>query len=166
MEMDTLRDLFVHELKDLLNAERQILKALPKMIKAASEADLASALDSHRIETEGQVVRLEQIFEQLGEGSRTNKKCKGMEGILEEGSSLLEDKDKIDSEVLDAGIIAAAQKVEHYEISAYGTAATYAKQLGETSALQLLLSSLNEEKAADETLTAIAKACVNAQAVA
>lgn len=166
MEMDTLRDLFVHELKDMASAERQILRALPKMIRNASEPALADALEAHRGETESQVDRLEQILRKLGESTRTNRKCKGMEGILEEGSSLLEDKKKIDPEVLDAGIIAGAQKVEHYEIAVYGTLATYAKTLGNAEALRLLLTSLDEEKAADEKLTAIAKGCVNIEAVA
>ena len=165
MQMDTLRDLFVHELKDVASAERQILKALPKMINATSEPELAQALESHRLETEAQVGRLEQILTGLGEPTRTNKACKGMEGILEEGSDMLKEKD-IDPEVLDAGIIAGAQKVEHYEIAVYGTLATYAKTLGEQEALQLLLTTLNEEKAADEKLTKIAKSYVNVEAVA
>jgi ferritin-like metal-binding protein YciE len=166
MELDTLRDLFVHELKDMASAERQILRALPKIIRNAGEPALAAALEAHRAETENQVGRLEQILISLDESTRTNKKCKGMEGILEEGASMLEEKKEIDPEVLDAGIIASCQKVEHYEIAVYGTLATYAKTLGNTEALQLLLASLDEEKAADEKLTKIAKSCVNVEAVA
>ena len=166
MEMDTLRDLFVHELKDVASAERQILKALPKMINAVSEPGLAAALESHRVETEAQVGRLEQILTDLDEPTRTNKACKGMQGILEEGSEMLEERKGIDAEVLDAGIIAGAQKVEHYEIAVYGTLATYAKTLGEASALRLLLTTLDEEKAADEKLTRIAKAYVTVEAIA
>ena len=165
MDMDTLRDLFVHELKDVASAERQILKALPKMIKATSEPELAQALEAHRLETEAQVVRLEQILTSLDEPTRTNKACKGMEGILEEGADMLKEKNEIDPEVLDAGIIAGAQKVEHYEIAVYGTLATYAKTLGEQEALRLLLTTLDEEKAADEKLTRIAKSYVNVEAV-
>ena len=160
MAAHTLSDLYVEELRDLYNAERQILKALPKMIKAASRDELKEALESHRQETEGHVSRLEQIFEYLGKNAK-GKTCHGMEGVLSEGAELIEEDP--DPEVLDAGIIAAAQRVEHYEIAAYGTARTYAQILGEDDAATLLEQTLEEEKATDERLTSIAER-VNPQA--
>lgn len=162
MELNSLKELFVHDLKDIYNAEQQILKALPKMIRAASSAPLKEALTEHQQVTEQQVVRLDTIFADLDQSARTNKKCKGMEGVLEEGSEML--KQDADEEVLDAGIIGAAQKVEHYEIAAYGTLVAYASLLGLDAAVELLEQTLEEEKAADVTLTEIATAVVNAEA--
>lgn len=154
MKIDSLQELLVEELRDLYSAENQIIKALPKMAKNASSRELRSALENHLKETEGQVERLEQIFEEL-DVSPKGKKCKGMEGLIEEGKELMEE--DIEDEVLDAGLIAAAQRVEHYEIAGYGTARTYAELLGMNQAVQLLESTLKEEKAADQKLTAIAE---------
>ena len=161
MKIDTLHELFVEELKDLYSAETQITKALPKMAKNAGSKELRSAFENHLKETEKQVERLETIFKQLGESPK-GKKCKGMEGLIEEGKELMEE--DIDDEVLDVGLIAAAQRVEHYEIASYGCARTYAKLLGINRAVDLLEATLREEKAADEKLTAIAEN-VNVEAV-
>ena len=162
MEIESQPDLFVHDLRDIYNAEKQILKALPKMIKAATNEELGEALEEHRLVTEEQVARLDTIFGSLKESSRTRKKCKGMEGLLEEGSELLEE--DAEEEALDAGIIAAAQKVEHYEIAAYGTLVAYANLLGDRKAAKLLEQTLDEEKEADQKLTQIAEASVNTEA--
>ncbi|HSC32891.1 MAG TPA: ferritin-like domain-containing protein [Gemmatimonadaceae bacterium] len=161
MAAHTLSDLYVEELRDLYNAERQILKALPKIIKAASNDDLKEALESHRQETEGHVTRLEQIFETLGKNAK-GKTCHGMEGVLSEGAELIEEEPE--PEVLDAGIISAAQRVEHYEIAAYGTVRTWAEQLGLNDQVGLLEQTLKEEKAADEKLTELATQSINAEA--
>ncbi len=158
MATETMHDLFVDELKDLYSAENQILKALPKMIKSASSDELRQALEHHQRVTEGHVRRLEQITTALGERPK-GKKCVGMEGLLEEGKELL--KQGTDPAVLDAGIIGAAQKVEHYEIAAYGTARTHAQQLGHMDAAATLQQTLDEEKEADQTLTEIAESSVN-----
>lgn len=163
MKMKTLGDLLIHELKDLYSAEKQLTKALPKMIKAASNADLKQALESHLEETEGQVERLDRIFGQL-DASNRGTKCKAMEGLLEEGKSVLEE--DMDEDVRDAAIIAAAQRVEHYEIAGYGCARTFAQQLGHAEIAELLQATLDEEKAADEKLTEIALQGVNAEAEA
>lgn len=161
MAAHTLSDLYVEELRDLYNAERQILKALPKIIKAASNDDLKEALESHRQETEGHVTRLEQIFENLGKNAK-GKTCHGMEGVLSEGAELIEEDPE--PEVLDAGIISAAQRVEHYEIAAYGSVRTWAEQLGLNDQVELLEQTLEEEKAADEKLTELATQSINAEA--
>src|SRR5262245_19333167 len=124
MKLKTLRELFVEELRDLYSAEKQILRALPKMAKAACTPELSEAFEQHLVQTRGQVERLEKIFEQLGASSR-GKKCVAMEGLLEEGSELMQQ--EAEEAVLDAGLIGAAQKVEHYEIAGYGTARTYAR---------------------------------------
>ena len=163
MELSNLRDLFVHELKDVHSAERQITAALPKMIKGADNPQLAKALEEHLRVTEGHVDRLDRILGALGE-TRGNKKCHGMEGLLEEGGELL--KEKGEPEVLDAGIIAAAQKVEHYEIATYGTLVTWAERLGESEAQGLLEQTLGEEKEADRLLSQIAESAVNTEAMA
>jgi ferritin-like metal-binding protein YciE len=162
MELETLRDLYLHELRDLRSAESQIVKALPKMIKAAGSEDLSSALADHLQVTKEHVARLDRIFSALAASSR-GKKCKGMEGLLEEGAELLEA--EADPEVLDAGIIAAAQRVEHYEIAGYGTARAYAALLGDALGEELLSRTAKEEGEADKTLTAIAQACINLSAV-
>ena len=159
--MNSLRELYVEELKDLYSAENQILKALPKMIRAASNRDLQRAFSQHEKQTQRQVKRLDRIFRMLGESPR-GKKCKGMEGLLEEGKELMEEKPE--PEVLDAGLISAAQRVEHYEIAAYGTVRTYAMQLGEEEQASLLQETLDEEGETDKLLTALAESSINIEA--
>ena len=161
MALETLHDLWVHELKDLYSAERQLVQALPKMAKAASSEELRTAIENHLAETEQQVTRIEQILESFGESPR-GQKCEGMEGLIEEGKSLLEEDG--DEDVLDAGIIVAAQKVEHYEIASYGAVCEYARMMGHTEALQLLEQTLEEEKNADQLLNQIAEGGINALA--
>lgn len=153
-KLKTLNDFFIEELKDLYSAEKQILKALPKMIKGATSQELKDALQNHLEETENQVKRLTEISQNLGKGL-TGKKCKAMEGLLEEGAELL--KEDAEPAVMDAAIIAACQKVEHYEIASYGCARTYAKLLGDTDSEALLQETLDEEGNADQTLTTIAE---------
>jgi ferritin-like metal-binding protein YciE len=157
----TLQDLLVEQLRDLLYAERQILKALPKMAKKTTSEDLKSAFEEHLQETEGQVDRLEQVFEELGLSARA-KRCEAMDGIIDEAKSLMEE--EAEPPALDAGLIAAAQKVEHYEIATYGTVATWAKQLGHGKVAQLLGETLEEEKQADEKLTTLAEGSINLEA--
>lgn len=161
--MNTLHDLFVDELKDIYSAERQLLKALPKMVKGASSTELSQALENHLAQTEQQVERLEQIFENL-EVSPRGKKCKAMEGLVEEGSEVLDAEG--DPDVLDAGIIGAAQRVEHYEIAAYGTARAHAQAMGHTEIVSLLDQTLKEEEEADRLLTQIAEGGINRLAAA
>jgi ferritin-like metal-binding protein YciE len=163
MELDSLRKLYEQELKDLHSAERQIIAALPRMIKAASNQGLKAALQEHLEVTREQLGRLDTIFENLGKKG-TGKKCKGMEGVLEEGKELLEE--DAEPEVLDAGIIAAAQHVEHYEMAGYGTVVAYARLLGDSTAEKLLQRTLAEEKEADEKLTALAESTINVEAEA
>jgi ferritin-like metal-binding protein YciE len=162
MALKTLQDLFVNELKDVYSAERQILKALPKMAKAASSPDLRRAFETHRKQTEDQVTRLDTIFERLGASTR-GKKCKGMEGLLAEGTEIMEDEG--DEAVIDAGLIAAAQRVEHYEIAAYGCLQTYATLLGQPKAATLLEETLQEEEAADQLLSKLADGGINQAAL-
>jgi len=154
MEMESLRELYIDELKDLYSAENQIIKALPKMIKAASSPKLKAGFEEHLQQTRNQVERLEKIFKELDESPK-GKKCKGMEGLIEEGKELMEE--DAEPEVLDAGLIAAAQHVEHYEIAGYGCVRTYAELLGDKNAVKLLQQTLDEEKTTDEKLTALAK---------
>ncbi|HZU31890.1 MAG TPA: ferritin-like domain-containing protein [Candidatus Angelobacter sp.] len=154
MDMESLQDLMVDELKDLYSAEKQILKALPKMIKKASSEELKSGFQQHLKETEGHVERLEKIFEELEESPR-GKKCKGMEGIIADGAELMEE--DAEPEVMDAGLIGAAQHVEHYEMAGYGCVRTYAELLGKTKIASLLQKTLDEEKATDEKLTELAR---------
>jgi ferritin-like metal-binding protein YciE len=161
MSLESLRDLYVEELRDLYNAENQLVKALPKMAKAASSPDLRAAFEEHLTVTEGQVERLERIFESLGERP-TGKKCVGMEGLIEEGKELI--KDDAEDSVLDAGLICAAQKVEHYEIAAYGCVRTYARMLGFEDAANLLQETLDEEGEADKKLTELAESVINVEA--
>ena len=160
MEMESLRELYVDELKDLYSAENQIIKALPKMIKAASSPKLKAGFEQHLQQTRNQVERLEKIFEELDESPK-GKKCKGMEGLIEEGKELMEE--DAEPEVLDAGLIAAAQHIEHYEIAGYGCVRTYAELLGDKNAVKLLQQTLDEEKMTDEKLTTLAKS-INVQA--
>ena len=150
MKLSTLNDLYVEELQDLYSVESQILKALPDMVKAATAPDLKAGFEAHLRQTQEHVSRLEQICDKLGKSPR-GKHCKGMEGILAEGKELL--KEKSEPEVLDAGLITAAQHVEHYEIAGYGTVRTYAKLLGETEAAALLQRTLDEEEQTDQKLT-------------
>jgi len=162
-EMNTLRDALVDEIKDLFNAEKQLTKALPKMAKNATNPDLRAALESHLAETQEQIARLEQVFELLDETAR-GKHCAGMAGIIEEGNDMLEE-DAEDS-VKDACIIASGQRAEHYEMAAYGTSIAWAKALGLEEVAQLLEATLEEEKAADEKLSALAESGINEAATA
>jgi len=152
-KLKTLEDFFVDELKDVYNAEKQITKALPKMAKAASSEDLKNAFETHLAETEGQVARLEKIGKIIGK-TLSGKKCKAMEGLMEEGKELMEE--DAAPEVMDVALIAAAQKVEHYEIATYGCLKTYARLLGYEEIEDLLQETLEEEGNADKTLTALA----------
>lgn len=156
--MDDLRDLLIHELEDLYDAEHRITKALPKMRKAAGSEELKDAFDAHLQETEGQIQRLEQCFELLGEEAK-RKKCHGIIGLIDEGREEMEE--DANQAVLDAALIGAAQKVEHYEIASYGTARTHAQLLGNDRVAALLQDTLDEEAAADEKLTALAEAGIN-----
>lgn len=162
MAMENLQDLFEHELKDVYHAEKQLLKALPKMAKGAMSEALKAGFEEHLEQTQGQVERLERVFELLDMPAR-GKKCEAMEGLIEEGSSILEDEEA--SDVRDAALIAAAQKVEHYEIATYGTLCTWADLLGHSEIKELLGETLNEEKETDEKLTGLAESQVNLEAV-
>jgi ferritin-like metal-binding protein YciE len=153
MKMENLKDLFLDELKDIYSAENQITKALPKMAKTAKSPDLKKGFELHLEQTKGQIARLEQIFDELGESPK-GKKCHGMEGLLEEGKELMGE--DAEPEVMDAGLISAAQRVEHYEIAAYGTVKTYAELLGMSKAAKLLDETLKEEKDTDQKLTGLA----------
>lgn len=152
--MDTVNDLFEDQIKDLYSAEKQLLKALPKMAKKASSPELKKGFETHLKQTEGQVKRLEQISE-MWEFKPTGKKCKAMEGLIEEGSEVIGEKG--DDYVIDAALIAAAQRVEHYEISAYGSARALAKRLGCKESMGLLQSTLDEEAETDKILTALSE---------
>jgi len=161
MEMSNLQDLLVENLKDLYSAENQILKALPKAAKKVENQELRAALEEHVEQTEGHVQRLEQILEKMGE-KPGGKKCHGMEGLLEEAKELMGE--DAEPDVLAAGLIVDCQKVEHYEIAGYGSAVTFAKLLGNDEAARLLSQTLDEEKAADQKLTAIAESSINLEA--
>jgi ferritin-like metal-binding protein YciE len=161
VSLETLEDLFVHHLKDLYSAEKQLVQALPKMAKAANARGLRRAFEDHLKETQDQVQRLDRIFKSLDRGPR-GLKCVGMEGLIEEGKELL--KEDATPAVLDAGLISAAQRVEHYEMAAYGTARAWAELLGYQEAVDLLQETLDEEAAANEKLTALAERGVNANA--
>jgi ferritin-like metal-binding protein YciE len=154
MSVDTIEKLFEEELKDLYSAETQITKALPKMAKAAKSNELRSAFEHHLKETEGHVQRLEQAFELLGKSAK-GKTCEGIKGVLEEGERML--KETQEGEVRDVALISAAQRVEHYEMAAYGTVRSYADRLGKPQVVQLLQRTLEEEKAADKKLTDISQ---------
>jgi ferritin-like metal-binding protein YciE len=160
--MERLADLFEHHLKDMYSAEKQLTKALPKMAKAASNPKLKRAIENHLRVTEEQLARLEKILDELSI-SPGRKKCAAMAGLIEEGEELL--KEKPEAAVLDAGIIAAAQRVEHYEIAAYGTMCTYAKLLNESSALNLLKKTLDEEERTDKELSTLAESGINEAAI-
>ncbi|HKI01340.1 MAG TPA: ferritin-like domain-containing protein [Thermoanaerobaculia bacterium] len=163
MEIDSLRKLYVDELKDLYSAEKQILQALPRMAKKTKNAQLKQAFELHVQETQKQVERLDQVFEMLGKSPR-GKKCKGMEGLLEEGKEMMQE--DMEPEVMDAALIAAAQRVEHYEIAGYGTVRTYAQILGEDQHVKLLQQTLDEEGNTDKKLTQLAESSINVEAMA
>ena len=162
MARENLQDLYVEQLRDLHSAENQILKALPKMIKKTTHPELKAALQEHEKVTDKQVQRLETIYQELGEKA-TGTKCKGMEGLLEEGEEAL--KDFKDGDVLDAAIIASAQRVEHYEIAGYGTVRSMANMLGFDRQADLLQETLDEEGEADHKLTGLAERVVNIDAL-
>lgn len=161
MEMESLRDLFIDQLKDIYSAETQVTKALPKMAKKASSTELQNAFRMHLDQTQNQIKRLDEIFSMLGKNPK-GKKCKGMQGLLEEGQEMMSE--RADPDVMDAGLIASAQRVEHYEISAYGTARAYARRLGEDKAASLLDQTLQEESQTDEKLNQLAEGQINVRA--
>jgi ferritin-like metal-binding protein YciE len=163
MSLESMHDLLLEELRDLYNAEQQLIKALPKIAEKVSTPSLRDAIETHCRETEGHLARLERIFGGLGEKS-SGKKCKGMEGMLDEGEEMLSEKGS--DSIRDAGIIAAAQRVEHYEIAGYGSAIAFAQLLGHQDIVTLLEETLAEEKAADQKLSAIAEEEVNQHAMA
>jgi len=155
-----LRELYIDELKDIYNAENQLVKALPKMAKAATSQELRQGFEEHLEQTKGHVQRLEQIFQKLEESPK-GKKCKGMEGLVEEGSEVMGE--DFEGSLMDAALIGAAQRVEHYEIAAYGTVCAFAEELGEDEHAELLKETLEEEKETDEKLTKLAEQ-INAEA--
>lgn len=161
MELNSMKDLLEHEVRDILYAERKIVKVLPKMANAANNQELKQAFEDHLEETRGQIERLEQVCEQLGIGAR-GEKCEAIEGILEEGEERI--KAKGDDAVLDAALISAAQRVEHYEMAAYGSARAFAEALGLTEVVNLLQETLDEEGKADKTLNKLAKNTINPMA--
>ncbi len=161
MELETLKDLYVHELKDLYSAENQLIKALPKMAKAAKNRQLSAAFNQHLEQTKRHAKRLEQILKKQGESTR-GPKCEGMEGLIAEGDKMA--KEDAEDEVRDAGLIAAAQRVEHYEIAGYGCARTYAQLLSDKTGARLLNTTINEEGAADKKLTKLARSVINLRA--
>ena len=161
MELETLKDLYVHELKDLYSAENQLIKALPKMAKAATNRQLSAAFNQHLEQTKRQAKRLEQILKSHDESTR-GPKCEGMEGLIAEGDKMA--KEDAEDEVRDAGLIAAAQRVEHYEIAGYGCARTYAQLLGDKNGARMLDTTLQEEGDTDKKLTKLAKSVINLRA--
>jgi ferritin-like metal-binding protein YciE len=162
MKLESLKDLYMEQLKDLYSAETQLVDALPKMAEACNSPELKNAFREHLIQTRQHVDRLEQIFQKLGESPK-GETCEGMKGLLKEGQSMM--KMKGEPEVVDAGLIAAAQRVEHYEIAGYGTVRTYAELLGDQNAVRLLERTLQEEEEADEKLTEIAESHINQEAL-
>jgi ferritin-like metal-binding protein YciE len=162
MKLNTLQKLYTDELRDLYNAENQLMKALPKMAKAASSEELKEAFEKHLEQTKTHVERLEQVFEELGEKPK-GKTCRAMKGLIEEGSEILEEDGE--ESVLDAGIIVAAQKVEHYEIAGYGSVRTFAHLLGKDKSAELLQTTLDEESETNEILNKLAESVVNPEAV-
>ncbi len=161
MKMESLRDLLIEQLRDLYDAEQRITKALPKMEKAATSSQLKAAFQKHLKETEGHVNRLEKVFEKLGEKPKA-KTCKAMEGLIAEGEEMI--KEKAEPDVHDAALIAAAQRVEHYEMAGYGTVKAYAKLLKENECVKLLDETLSEEMATDKSLTELAESSINIEA--
>jgi len=162
MKLDTLKTLYTNELRDLYNAEGQQLKALPKMAKAASSDELKDAFEKHLEQTKSHVERLEEVFEDIGEKPK-GKTCRAMKGLIEEGSEILQEDGE--ESVIDAGIIVAAQKVEHYEIAGYGTVRTFAQLLGKDRSAELLQTTLEEESEANELLNKLAEDIVNPEAL-
>ena len=162
MKLNTLQKLYTDELRDLYNAENQLLKALPKMAKAASSEELKEAFEKHLEQTKGHVKRLEQVFEELDEKPK-GKTCRAMKGLIEEGSEILEEDGEMS--VRDAGIIVAAQKVEHYEIASYGSVRTFAHLLGQNKAAELLQTTLDEESETNELLNRLATSTINPEAL-
>jgi ferritin-like metal-binding protein YciE len=162
MSMDSLKDLYIEQLQDLYSAENQILKALPDMEKKAQHHQLKDAFREHQRVTEEQVKRLEQIFDDLGESPKGHH-CKGMEGLIKEGQEMI--KEDGNSDVIDAGLIAAAQRVEHYEIAGYGTVRTFAQRLGHDQHVDLLQRTLDEEGETDQKLTQLAEGLINRDAM-
>lgn len=160
-KLSSLDDLLVHELQDIYHAEGQILKALPQLAKAATHPELKAAFEEHRVQTEGQVERLDQVFKLLGVPVK-GRKCEGMAGLLAEGKKTMAE--DMEPEVMDAALIASAQKVEHYEIAAYGCVCTYAEMLGYDEVHELLGQTLDEEETTDERLTALAETVINPEA--
>ena len=163
MELNTLKDLYVHELKDLYSAEKQLIKAIPKMEKAAKNKELATGFREHLEQTKEHAHRLERVLSTLGESTR-GPKCQGMAGIVAEGAEMIEEEG--DEEVKDAGLIAAAQRVEHYEMAGYGTVRTYAELVGDKEGSKLLSQTFEEEKETDQKLTKLAKSAINVNAAA
>ncbi|HZN64263.1 MAG TPA: ferritin-like domain-containing protein [Tepidisphaeraceae bacterium] len=161
MQMESLQELLVHDLRDLYSAENQLLKAMPKMAKKATNPDLKKAFETHMRETEGQVQRLQKIFEKLGK-KPTGKKCAAMEGLIEEGKEAMGE--DMDEETMDAALIAVAQKIEHYEIAGYGTTRTWAQQIGDDQTARLLQQTLDEEGKTDKLLTELAESTINVEA--
>ena len=161
MKLETLKDLYIHELKDLYSAEKQIINALPKMVKAATDKQLAAGFEEHFEQTKEHAARLEKILTSHDESTR-GPKCEGMEGVLKEGEEMI--KEDAEDEVRDAGLIAAAQRVEHYEMAGYGCARTYAELLRDRQGAQLLQTTLMEELATDKKLTKLAKSVINVAA--
>ncbi|PYI57888.1 MAG: ferritin-like domain-containing protein [Verrucomicrobia bacterium] len=161
MKLETLKDLYIHELKDLYSAEKQIIKALPKMVKAATSKQLAAGFQEHFEQTKEHAARLEKILTSHDESTR-GPKCEGMEGVIKEGDEMIEE--DAEDEVRDAGLIAAAQRVEHYEMAGYGCARTYAELLGDRDSAQLLQTTLTEESDTDKKLTKLAKSVINVAA--
>jgi ferritin-like metal-binding protein YciE len=160
MQMEDLQDLFVEELRDLYNAENQLIKALPRMAKAASSDELKGAFEQHLEQTRTHAERIEQICQRLGAKPK-GKKCKGMEGLIEEGKEMMKE---AEDEVLDAALISAAQRVEHYEIAGYGTVRAYAKLLGDEESARILQQTLDEEGQTDKLLTQLAESSINVDA--
>jgi ferritin-like metal-binding protein YciE len=161
MKLNNLRDLYVEQLQDIYSAESQLVEALPKMAEAAAHPQLQSAFNAHLSQTKTHVTRLEQIFSQIGVRP-SGVTCKAMQGLIKEGSEMI--KNRGDADATDAGLIAAAQRVEHYEIAAYGCVRTYAQTLGDAQASKLLQQTLDEEGATDKQLTALAESVINIEA--
>jgi ferritin-like metal-binding protein YciE len=161
MDLETLKDLYIHELKDLFSAEQQLVKALPKMAKAASNKELAAGFQEHLEQTKVHAQRLEQILSRH-KGTTRGAKCKSMQGLVAEGAEKIDQ--EADAEVKDAGLIAAAQRVEHYEIAGYGTARTYAEFLGDQEGAKLLQTTLEEERETDQKLSKLAESAINVAA--
>jgi ferritin-like metal-binding protein YciE len=163
MKLNTLKDLYVHELKDLYSAEKQLIKAIPKMGKAAKNKELVNGFQEHLEQTKEHAQRLERVLTSLGQTTR-GPKCQGMAGIVAEGAEIIEEEG--DDEVKDAGLIAAAQRVEHYEMAGYGTARTYAELLDDKEGAKLLTQTFEEEKQTDQKLTKLARSTINVGAMA